>query len=190
MRLRNMEIKANRAFTAYHELYMPGSIFSVYVWTIDSTIFGFALITKNEVNTRLRTGQSVQGSLNCSNYVEIDESSEDAKYTLTTSTIVQLSADVGLGQPLLAGGRLEARRETVKRAKSDDDHLVNIGEFIENARLRFRDEVDRLVILKMRQIAGHLTKHGPSEAQKAARGRGPPKYRLDLGFDDLPMSFL
>jgi capping protein beta len=169
-RFRDMEIKSTRVFATYHRHHMDGGLFSVYLWSIDTTTFGFSFITKNEVNRQLPTGHCVRGSLDCADVVEIDESSNDGKYILTSSARLLVFADIGLSQPLSIGGDVEWRVETVKSWKSDDDHIVNIGELIEAREVHFRKEIDELFIGKMRQIAGLLTNRGPRAHERRQPG--------------------
>jgi capping protein beta len=166
-RLRNMETKANLAFGAYRQLYMQGGISSVYLWTIEDKLFGFGVFIKNEVNTKLRTGQPIQGTIDCSDVVEVDESSKRAKYTLTSSVLLKVSVDVGLSAPVSVSGSTADRKETVKEWNSDDDHIVNIGELIEMNAARFRDTINTIYVSKMKHIVELIANQDTNAVQKS-----------------------
>jgi capping protein beta len=151
-RLRNMEVKANRAFGAYRQLYMGGGISSVYLWPIEDRLFGFGVYIKNEVNTTLSTGQPIRGTIDTFDVVEVDESSNRATYTLTSSVLLNVSVDVRLTAPVSISGSTSDRRETVKEWSCDDDHIVNVGEFIEMNAARFRDWMNRFYVSQMERI--------------------------------------
>ncbi|KAH0790438.1 F-actin-capping protein subunit beta [Histomonas meleagridis] len=166
-RLRNIEIKANNAFNAYRHLYFQGGICSVYLWEIEDKLFGFGVFIKNNIDTKLRTGERIKGVIDCSDVVEVDESSSNATYTLTSSVLMHISIDIGLTQPLTIGGSTADRKVVTKPWKNDDDHIVNVGELVESNSAHFRDYIESIYISKMRQII-ELMSNQDGRAQQAA----------------------
>ena len=166
-RLRNMEIKANTAFGAYTHLYYNGGICSVYFWEIDKGVFGCGVFIKNEIDTELRSGEHIKGSINCADTIEVDETDETATYTLTSSAIVNVELDVGIGTPLTISGSTSDRK--VKKAKwgNDNDHIVNIGQLVESNSANFKDTIDGIFVGKMKQIMDLLA-NNDGRAQQAA----------------------
>lgn len=151
-RLRRIEIRANNAFNAYKHLYFNGGICSVYLWEIEENIFGFGVFIKNIMDTKLRSGEKINGVIDCSDVVEVDESGPEATYTLTSSALMNISIDIGLSQPLTIGGSTSDRVECTRPWRCDDDHIVNVGELVESNSARFRDSIEAIYISKMKQI--------------------------------------
>ena len=152
-RLRKMEQKANTAFNAYRHLYFQGGICSVYLWEIDENIFGFGIFIKNPVDTQLRDGAHFKGCIDCTDTIEVDESTPgQAKYSLTSSVILNAELDIGLSAPLNISGSTADRKEKTASYRSDDDHIINIGQFVEKNSANFRDKIQSIYIEKMKQI--------------------------------------
>ncbi|KAH0787615.1 F-actin-capping protein subunit beta [Histomonas meleagridis] len=152
-RLRRIEIKANYAFNAYRHLYFHGGICSVYLWEIETKVFGLGVFIKNNINTKIRTGNSIKGVIDCSDVIEIDETNPKvAKYTLTSSVLMNVSIDIGLSKPLTIGGSTADRKIVERPWKNDNDHIVNVGELVESNSAHFRDYIEAIYISKMRQI--------------------------------------
>ncbi|OHT16247.1 F-actin capping protein, beta subunit [Tritrichomonas foetus] len=166
-RLRSIEIKANTAFNAYRHLYFEGGICSVYLWDIEDKIFGFGVFIKNEINTTLRGGQKIHGSIDCSDVVEVDESSSTASYTMTSSVLMNVNLDIGLSKPLTISGSTADRKVRNMPWKSDDDHIVNIGELVESNSSHFRDTIENIYVSKMKQIVDLIAKTDASANQAA-----------------------
>ena len=166
-RLRDIEIKANRAFDSYRHLYFEGGISSVYLWDIEDKIFGFGVFIKNEVDTTLRTGQKITGSIDCSDVVEVDESGPTASYTMTSSVLMHVELDIGLSKPLIISGSTASRKSINKPWKNDDDHIVNIGEFVESTAKGFREAIDNIYISKIKQITELIAKSETSSNEDA-----------------------
>ena len=165
-RLRRMEIMANTAFASYCHLYYTGGISSVYLWEIDDNVFGLGVFIKNEIDTELRGGQHIKGSIDCSDTIEVDESKETAVYKLTSSAIVNVEMECGVGEPLKISGSTSAAK--VKNAKwaSDEDHLINIGQLVESNSASFKDTIDGIFVGKMKQIMDTLA-NNDGRAQQA-----------------------
>ncbi|KAH0787726.1 F-actin-capping protein subunit beta [Histomonas meleagridis] len=166
-RLRKMEIKANTAFNAYRHLYFQGGICSVYLWDIEDKLFGFGVFIKNIIDTKLRSGERIKGVIDCSDVIEVDESSSNATYTLTSSVLMHVSIDIGLTKPLSIGGSTADRKVATKPWKTDDDHIVNVGELVESNSAHFRDFIESIYISKMRQII-ELMSNQDGRSQQAA----------------------
>jgi capping protein beta len=169
-RLRNIEIRANTAFNAYRNLYFQGgnSVSSVYLWEVDEGVIGFGVFTKNEVSGKLRSGEAISGSIDCSDVVEIDERSKNATYALTASVVLSVKLDVGLGSPLtLSGNTTSERREVKKPWETDDDHIVNAGELIESNAARLRDTVNTSYVSSMKHILDLIAVQATGQAQAA-----------------------
>jgi capping protein beta len=165
-RFRNIEVRANTAFNAYRQLYFQGGISSVYLWEMDAKVFGFGVFIKNEVNTKLRSGEPIKGTIDCSDVVEVDESTREASYTLTSSVLLKVSVDVGLGEPLAVSGSTADRKTIRKHWDNDDDHIVNIGELVESNAARFRDTINTIYVSKMKQILDLIANQDTNAVQK------------------------
>ena len=156
-RLRQMEIKANNAFASYCHLYYTGGISSVYLWEIDDNVFGLGVFIRNEIDTELRGGQHIKGCINCADTVEVDESNSTAVYKLTSSAIVNVEMDIGLGTPLTISGSTSASKTKNAKWANDDDHLINIGQLVEGNSADFKDTIDGIFVGKMKQIKDILS---------------------------------
>jgi capping protein beta len=166
-RLRNIEVRANTAFNAYRQLYFQGGVASVYLWEIDTQVFGFGVFIKNEINTKLRSGEPIKGSIDCTDVVEIDESSKPATYTLTASVLLAIELDVGLGKPLTLSGSTSERKSVKKPFNSDDDHIINAGELIESNAAHFRDTINTNYVSHMKHILELIAVQSSSQMQDA-----------------------
>ena len=165
-RLRKMEIKANNAFNAYRQLYFQGGISSVYLWDVDDKVIGFGVFIKNEIDTTLRSGEAIKGTIDCSDVVEIDESSSKATYTLTSSVLLKVSVDVKMGTPLTISGSTADRKSVTKEWKTDDDHIINVGELVESNAARFRDTINTIYVSKMKQIVDLIANQNTNDVQR------------------------
>ena len=166
-RLRDIEIKANQAFNAYRHLYFCGGICSVYLWDIDEHVIGFGVFIKNEIDQTLRTGQKIQGCIDCSDVVEIEETSGSATYTLTSSVLMNVDLEIGLSQPLKISGSTASQKSQKKAWKTDDDHIINVGQLVESSSSQFRDKIENIYVSKMKEIVDLIAKSNASANQAA-----------------------
>jgi capping protein beta len=166
-RLRKIEVRANTAFNAYRQLYFQGGISSVYLWEIDTNVIGLGVFIKNEVNTTLRSGEAVKGTIDCSDVVEIDETSKDATYTLTASVLLSIEMDVGLDKPLALSGSTSERKAVTKHWDTDDDHIVNVGELIESNAAHFRDTINTNFVSHLKHLLELIAVQSVSQTQSA-----------------------
>jgi capping protein beta len=164
-RLRKIEVRANTAFNAYRQLYFQGGISSVYLWEIDASVLGFGVFIKNQVDTTLRSGERVKGTIDCSDVVEIDESSKDATYTLTASVLLSIELEVGLDKPLTLSGSTSERKAVRKHFDNDDDHIVNVGELIESNAAHFRDTINTNFVSHLKRLLELVAVQGASQGQ-------------------------
>ena len=164
-RLRQMEIKANKAFGAYRRLYYQGGVSSVYLWEIEDNVFGVGVFLKNEVETALRNGSVIKGCIDSTDVIEVDESGEQAVYTKTSSVLLSVSLDVGLSEPLSISGSLSDKKAIKKAWKTDDDHIVNIGEFVENDSSRFRDHIEDFFVKNNKKLMDFVENNDLSGVQ-------------------------
>jgi capping protein beta len=166
-RLRKMEIKANKAFNAYRHLYYSSEgTSSVYLWDIEPQIFGCGVFVKHAVKTALRTGDLLEGTIDCSDVIEVEEGRGSAKYTLTSSVLLSVQVNIGLSGPLTVSGNTTERQVATKGFKSDDDHVVNIGILIEDNAARFRDIITSIYVSKMKQILDLMASQTTNATQK------------------------
>lgn len=90
-RLRVLEIKVNRAFDFYRDMYYSGGISSVYLWDLDQGFAGVILIKKpidDDDNDR------VKGCWDSIHVVEMEEKDDQlAHYKLTSTVIVWLETN-------------------------------------------------------------------------------------------------
>jgi capping protein beta len=161
-----MEQKANQAFGAYRQLYFQGGISSVYLWEMDTNVIGLGCFIQNTVNTALRTGEKLQGTINCSDVVEIETKGSMATYTLTASVLLTISVDIGLSQPLTVSGSTSDRRETSKPFSGDDDHVINAGELIEGIASVFREKINTIYSGTLKHVFEVMVSEESTSAQK------------------------
>jgi capping protein beta len=165
-RLLTIEQKANQAFGAYRQLYFQGGVSSVYIWEIDNKVLGLGVFIQNKVNTTLRTGEKLEGTINCSDVVEIEEARSPANYTLTASVLLTVSVDIGLGQPLTVSGSTSDRRTIHKPFSNDEDHIINAGELIESNASVFREKINTVYSGVLKHIIEIMVNEESSSAQK------------------------
>jgi capping protein beta len=161
-----LETKGNLAFAAYRQLYFQGGISSVYCWEIEKKVFGFGVFIKHEVKTKLRTGEVIEGCIDCSDVVEVNESKSTATYTLTSSVLLSIALDVQLSTPLVVNGTTSDRKESVKPFSNDDDHIVNIGELIESNAALFREKINTIYVSTMRHIVELIVNQESNAVQR------------------------
>lgn len=178
-RLRKIEVAANNAFNQYRHLYFQGGVCSVYLWELDTNAFGFGVFIKNDINTQLRSGEVIKGTIDCSDVIEVTEKGKSASYTLISSVLLNVNLDIGLKNPLTISGSTAARKAVNGNVADDMDHIVNIGKLVESNSASFRDTIENIYIGKMKQIVDLIANQDRqsqqdlmAEAMKAFANRG------------------
>jgi capping protein beta len=176
-RLRNIEVKANFAFSKYLKQYFNGGVSSVYCWPIDDQTFGFGVFIQHSIDQKLESGNRIVGTIDCIDIVEIKEARPKATYTLNSSVTLRAEFHCGFERPIVLSGNTSDRKEKALPWKADDDHIINCGTFIEENTTRFRDYLKDMLIERIQNSVSRLLQpeklvgQGPNIAMEAAMKR-------------------
>ncbi|KAK0554330.1 F-actin-capping protein subunit beta [Tilletia horrida] len=156
-KLRELEIKANEAFSQYKQLYYEGGLSSVYLWNpeeTDDSIAGVVLIRKD-----VDDGPGPSSTWSSMHVFEanMEKSSKHAEYKLTSTIMLSVArkGDPKLGELELSGSltRLDAAKYEVPTLAS---HITNIGRMIESQEAKIRGLLQEVYFGKTRDIVGSL----------------------------------
>lgn len=161
-KLRVLEEKANAVFDAYRKLYYEGGISSAYLWDQDEagSFAGCFLIKKEVFEPQRKVSEGCWDSIHI---VEVlpQAGAKPGKgtfvYRLTTTVMLSMTTSKGEAGNVNLSGSLtrQAKDKTVKVA-NEDEHIVNIGSFIEDAEIDLRNQMDTLYIQKTREVINSI----------------------------------
>ena len=83
------------------------------------------------------------------------------------SIFAKASIDIGFDNPLTVSGSTANQSATKKQWKTDDDHIVNIGELVEGNAGRFREVINNIYISKMKEILSNMAEQDSHSVQKS-----------------------
>lgn len=143
--VRELEVIANTAFDTYRELYYNGGLCSVYLWDDDSEsseFNGVVLFQKEMAKSRWDSIHVVE---------VVPGSSNAFTYRLTSTVMLE----IGSKQTTL-GGHLTRQAEKKLSIRNPEDHIANIGVFVEEVENRLRTLLHEVYFGKTRDIVGDI----------------------------------
>lgn len=165
-RLRALEEKSNAVFDAYRNLYYEGGVSSAYLWDLEEegAFAGCFLIKKEVIEPQRRVSEGCWDSIHV---VEVTpkNGAKNGKgqhqYKITTTVILTMMTDKGeAGNVNLSGNLTRQGRERTATTASDSDHVVNIGQMIEEMEIDMRNQLDTLYIQKTREVINSIRRPG------------------------------
>ena len=165
-KLRALEELGNKAFGSYLNLYFNKSgTLSVYCWEIDDNSFGLGVFIRKDEDDQEK---KFTGSISCSDVFTItDQSDGTFEYQLVSSVLLELKVDLeGQSDPIVLSGGVADTQTKVCPAKDNVQHLVNVGEMIENNASNFMEHVKQIYVGKMNEILSYTKGY-------ATAGAGP-----------------
>ena len=171
--LRRLEEMAQNGFEAYKKLYFVEGVLSVYAWEISDDTFGIGVFVRKDVDSTLRDGTLITGSISSSDVIEVI-SKPDGTYVYDMISSILLQCDVGtsLGEPITLSGGISDHKAMYGKARNELEHLINIGQLIEENAASFMEKVKQIYVGKMEEIFGY------SKANPAASEEIKEKKRL------------
>ena len=175
--MRQLELQANEVFDIYRELYFgkSSSVSSVYLWDKqDGAGFSGAFLIQNKVDDG-----SYWNSIHVVDVGKIEKGT--CRYKLTTTILISISpSELGEGSTRITGslvrqnareGKISSQNSNTTTTSSSSQHIINIGNFIEEVETEMRKEIDSLYIQKTQNIVLSLRKDNmrPTQGQEHTR---------------------
>jgi hypothetical protein len=149
--LRKIEILANKGFQAYLRHYFDVGVISTYVWEVDNENWWLGVFVNKTVDTRSSGG--IQGSISCSDVCQVTKlSGQQLEYTLVSSAIVTIDCPCRIGGPVRLSGSVSDQHVVKGTAKDPIDHLVTIGNILEESADRFVERIRSISVSRMKDI--------------------------------------
>ena len=200
-RLRSLELRANEVFGAYRALYYGNagtSVASVYLWdkseegTEKTTGIGFAgaILIRNAIDD--------DNYWNSIHVVDVTQGKEKATYSLTSTILISVTPTIDEINDIINSNNIynkkDAKKESHVKSQStnisgslsrhstrecqfdssnndDNEHIINIGKFVEDVECTMRSDMDGLYIQKTKNIIGMMWKQseGPTQGKEHTR---------------------
>lgn len=148
-----------------------GGVSSAYLWDQEDGGFAGCFLLKKEVMEPQR--RVSQGCWDSIHVVEaLPKASTDTlekgtfTYRLTTTVILTMITEKGDAGPVNLSGNLtrQAKEKTVV-IKDENEHVINIGQMIEEMEFDLRNQLDMLYIQKTRQVVSSIRRPGNHPSQ-------------------------
>jgi capping protein beta len=151
-KLRDMEIAANQVFYSYCQAYFDGGISSCYFWETNDNGFAACIVFKKDGSKKRDLDSGIWDSIHI---VEVNETSKDkAKYRLSTTIILSLANKSNTLD--LSGSIQRQHEEELKFDYKFNNHIVNIGNIIQNMENKLYDQLQLVYFDKAREITRTL----------------------------------
>jgi capping protein (actin filament) muscle Z-line, beta len=174
------------AFIVFFELsvrYYGDALSSCYFWDLEDTVFACCILIKKDAQSGSRGVES--GGWDSIHIVEVDESESrtNPTYKITSSIVLSLTTvEEGGDQKMSLCGSIADQREKKlkKSAKKDEEHVVNIGKFVEDMENRLRNTIDQVYFGKTTEVLASV--HDRTTSMKSGVGGGRQKnaFAADL----------
>merc|ERR1711963_441332 len=152
--LRELELKANDTFDVYRDLYFEGGVSSVYTWDLDSGFAAVVLIKKTQDHSK--KGQPMKGTWDSIHVVEVQESSKNAHYKLTSTVMLSIETETEATGTVQLAGSLTRQAEQDSPVNDMNPHVCNIGRMVEEMEYRLRQILETIYFGKTKDIANEL----------------------------------
>lgn len=165
--LRGLEEKCNMVLDSYRNLYYEGGVSSCYLWDQgdDGSFAGCFLIKKEVVEEQRRVNDGCWDSIHIIEALPKDSSvslgSGQYTYRLTTTVILTMTTEKGeAGSVNLSGNLTRQAKAKTATVKDENDHVINMGQMIEDMEIDLRNQLDSLYIQKTREIVHSIRRPG------------------------------
>jgi len=167
-KLRVLEEKCNMVFESYRNLYYEGGVSSAYLWDQDeeASFAGCFLIKKEVIEPQRRVHQGCWDSIHV---IEVTPKAGSKlgrgtfTYRLTTTVILTMVTEKGnAGSVNLSGNLTRQGKDKTASVKSENDHVINIGQMIEEMEIDLRNQLDTLYIQKTREVINSIRRPSSS----------------------------
>lgn len=166
--LRQMEIISRNAFESYRKLYFLGGVLSTYAWNISNNSFGFGVFVQKDIDDLLHDGTKMNGSISCTDVFEIKKKNKNNyEYKMISSILLHCNVEISNNEIINMSGGVSNQTIIKAEANGTIEHLITIGQMVENNSSVFMEKVKQIYIGKMNEIFTK-TKHiqGDKELKK------------------------
>lgn len=178
--LRRLELAAQGGFDAYKRLYFSdGAVLSVYAWEIDYDRFGVGVFVRKDVDSQLRDGSSIEGAISCSDVVEVIHDKDCLyKYDMVSTILLDCRVGTALNAPIEMSGGIADHMQYYGKALNEVQHLINVGQMIEENASTFMEKVKKIYVGKMEEVFGY-SKSSQEKAEVERRKKMLAKELLE-----------
>ncbi|KAH0786578.1 F-actin-capping protein subunit beta [Histomonas meleagridis] len=164
--LRKIEEMAQNGFEAYKKLYFVEGVLSVYTWEISEDTFGIGVFVRKDIDSTLRDNTRISGSINSSDVIEVTSKPDGTfVYDMISSILLQCDLGTGLGEPITLSGGISDHKSMYGKARNELEHLINVGQLIEENAANFMDKVKYIYVGKMEEIFSY-SKASPTASEE------------------------
>jgi capping protein beta len=145
--LRSLELIATRGFQSYLHHYFDNGVVSCYAWEADDDSWALGVFIAKTVDPR----EGVQGQICCSDVCQVTKvGATKFEYSLVSSAIVT----VQWGNPTTVrlSGNVNDQHVVQGNANEPIDHLITIGNLLEENADRFVERIRGIYISRMKEI--------------------------------------
>lgn len=152
-RMRALEVKANDLFSEYFKQYYDKTcIPSCYFWQEDENEFSCYILVKKEAKGERGVETGVWDATHA---VRVTEGAgSEVTYTLISTVLLSLS--MKLNNTDLSGSVQKQETRTLPKPKMDEEHLVNIGNLIQDVENMMWDNLNIVYFAKTKEITSNL----------------------------------
>eukprot|EP01060_Flectonema_neradi_P039777 TRINITY_DN8894_c0_g1_i1.p1 TRINITY_DN8894_c0_g1~~TRINITY_DN8894_c0_g1_i1.p1 ORF type:complete len:291 (+),score=72.23 TRINITY_DN8894_c0_g1_i1:63-875(+) len=162
-RLRKLEMSANSLFDSYCSSYYDTAVSSVFLWDLDTGFAGAVLINKQIKDSE----EMALGGWDSIHVIEAEEQQDgQCEYTLTTTVMLYIRGDTTKSFKLNMSGMVNVQNSKKEKATNDDDHLLHIGNLIQNTENRIRTSLDQVYFGKALEITTEVRSKQALSSQK------------------------
>lgn len=160
--LRKLEVRANELYQQYADQYYEGGIASAYFWDTsdedDSSTaknFAGAVMFKKDGSGLRGIEKGIWDSIHVVD-VRVGSDGKTATYELTTTVILAMATE-GNSLDLSGSVQRQSKQEGVKFDETPyKNHLVNIGNMIQDMENSLREKLQSVYFDKAREVTGYL----------------------------------
>jgi len=161
MRLRELEVELNKAFSIYREQYYENSssVSSVYLWEVDNGFAGVILFKKSAEFAK-GGGQPMAGTWDAIHVFQVDEKTAfNVSYKLTSTLMITLETTSERSGTIQLSGNLTRQqfKKDVQITK-DNGHTVQLGTQIETVENSMRQHVNDIYFSRTKDIVNDIRK--------------------------------
>jgi capping protein beta len=170
--LRQMEVMANRGFQAYLRQYFDYGVCSVYCWECDDNSFGVGVFIRKDIEARGQGPNALDGSISCTDVCQVvatDATRRNFCYSLVSSALVTVRWGCRMGRYVHLSGTVSENSVVENAASGTLDHLVTIGEIIEENAGKFVERIRGIYVSKMREILSYLKEDTENKVSQKAQ---------------------
>jgi len=161
MRLRDLEVELNKAFSIYKEQYYESSssVSSVYLWEVDNGFAGVILF-KKYAEVAKGGGAPMSGTWDAIHVFQVDEkTAAQVSYKLTSTLMISLETTSERSGTVHLSGNLTRQqfKKDVALGK-DNGHTVQLGSQIEAVENSMRQHVNEIYFSRTKDVINDIRK--------------------------------